>query len=237
LEFSDYLQNVIPIITLELLAVLAGAYYLRNVPALKSTKYLVVFLWITIFVELVCAYPAIAYFSDYKYFNFVKDTPFDDNYWIYNVYIIISYLFYIYYFRSFLKNKVLKVLFKYFMFFYFILAVGYLFLDNIFFNGISEFASITGTLLLVFVVVAFYFELLKSDVLLNLKHFLPLYISVGVLMFHLCITPIDIFTKYYQAQYPYFVQLKASVYLFANIFLYSTYILGFIVCSRKKRSY
>ena len=230
-------MSVVPIHVVELLAALSGTYYLRKVPSLKSTRYLVIFLWITVILDLICAYPAIAYLSDYKYFGFVKNTPFDDNYWIYNIYIIVSYLFYVYYFRSFLKNRVLHGILKYLMILYLFLSLGYLFIDDVYFHGISDFASITGTLLLVFSVIVFYYELLKSDVLLNLKHFLPLYISVGVLIFHLCITPIDIFSEYYDVRNTFYVQLKANVYLYGNIFLYSTYIIGFLVCSSKKTFY
>lgn len=235
--FTYFLQNVIPIQLTELVAAIAGTYYLGKIPPLRSTKYLVYFLWLTIIVELICSYPAIAYFSEYKYFGFVEDTPYEDNYWIYNVYIIISYLFYIYYFRSFLKNKVLKSFLLYTMILYAIVAVVYLFVSDIYFNGISSVASIAGTLILTFVIIAFYFELLKSDVLLKLKHFLPLYISVGVLVFHLCLTPIDIFSEYYDDKNTFYNELKANVYLYSNIFLYSTFTIGFLICSRRKTSY
>lgn len=237
MNFLDFLRNVIPIHLVELLAAIAGTYYLRKVPSLKSTKYLVYFLWLTVIIEFIGAYPAIAYFSEYKYFTFVKETPFDDNYWIFNIYVIVSYIFYLYYFRSFLKSNILKVSFKYLMILYVLTSICYLFIDDVYFDRISEFSSIAGTLLLVFVVIAFYYELLKSDVLLNLLHFLPLYISVGVLIFHLCITPIDIFSEYYDEKNTFYVQLKANVYLYGNIFLYSIYTLGFLICSRKERSY
>ncbi|MCW8981918.1 MAG: hypothetical protein OQJ83_11085, partial [Altibacter sp.] len=84
--------------------------------------------------------------------------------------------------------------------------------------------------------VLFYFELLRSDMLLQLKHFLPLYISAGVLVFNLCVTPIDIFSEYFKNN-TFLVELKVYVYLYANIFMYSSFIIGFIVCSKKKRSY
>jgi len=235
--FSKYIISVIPINILELLAAIAGTYYLKKVAYLKSTKYLVIFLWITIFIELISSYPAIAYFSEYKYFSFIKDTPYENNYWLFNLFIIFSIVFYIYYFRSFLKGKNWKLLLKILSYLYVLSSIVNLLFTDIYFKGYSQFTTITGTLLLFLSIVVFYFELLKSDELLNIKRFLPLYISIGVLIFYLCITPINIFSEYFGGENNFYIQLKANVYLYANIFLYSTYILGFIICSNEKRSY
>ncbi|MGK0295909.1 MAG: hypothetical protein ACI884_002081 [Ulvibacter sp.] len=83
-------------------------------------------------------------------------------------------------------------------------------------------------------IVLFYFQLLKSDVTLNLKFFLPFYISIGVLIFNLLITPIDIFDDFYSGEDILFTKIKNIVYLFSNLFMYSSFILGFIICRRKK---
>jgi hypothetical protein len=219
------------------MAAIAGIYYIKKVPSLKSTNYLVIFLWFTLGIEVICSYAPIAYFSKYKYFSFVEGTPFKDNYWIYNIYLIVSYVFYIYYFRFFIRQNLWRSLLKYLTYIFVVASVVSLFIGDVYFTGYSQISSIIGTLLLFLTVVVFYFELLKSDVLLNLKRFLPLYISVGILIYHLCITPIDIYSQYFAPENPIFNQLRANVYLYTNIFLYSTFILGFILCSRENRSY
>lgn len=110
-------------------------------------------------------------------------------------------------------------------------------LSDVYFTSASQFTALTGTLFLFLTVVVFYFELLQSDVLLNLKRFLPMYISIGILIFNLCLTPVDIFSEYFAPENPFYNQLRANVYLYGNIFLYSTFILGFLICRKKKSSY
>jgi hypothetical protein len=237
LKFSDFLWGTLPINILELIAAIAGTYFIKKVPFLKSTKYLVVFLWFTLIVEVIGAYPAIAHFSDYKYFSFVEGTLFERNYWIYNIYVILSYVFYIYYFRFYIRQRIWKLLLNYFAYIFIIATIVNLFLSDVFFEGISQFTALSGTLLIFLTVVIFYFELLRSDVLLNLKRFLPLYISIGILIYHLCVTPIDIFSEHFTSENPFYNQLSVKINLYANIFLYSIYILGFIICSRERRSY
>ena len=237
MELIDFLYYIIPINTIELLAAVCGTYYLKKAPRLRSTKLLVYFLWFTLFVELIGSYASIGYFSNYTYFSFVLDTPFKDNYWWYNSYGVLSYSFYALYFRSFVRNKLWRGLLKYLVIL-FVLSSSliYVFTD-VYFNSTSQFVSITGTLIIFLSIMAFYFELLRSDKLLKLKLFLPFYISVGILVFNLCITPVDLFSEYFNISggNELFVNLHIKIMLYANIFMYFTYSLGFIVCSRKKK--
>lgn len=237
MEFLDFYLSVIPIYIVELLAAIAGAFYLKKIPSLRSTKLLVLFLWITVFVELFATYPAIAGFSDFKYFGFIEDTKFYNNNWIFNIYAIGNFLFYTYYFRFYLKGKSLRLVTKYIAVAYAIASIGHLFFSDGLFSSVSQFSNIAGTLMLLSVIILFYLQLLKSDTILNLKHYLPFYISIGSLVYSLCITPVDIFFEFYSEKNYFFVQLKNYTYLFVNIFLYSTFILGFIICQREKTSY
>jgi hypothetical protein len=72
---------------------------------------------------------------------------------------------------------------------------------------------------------------------LNLKRFLPLYVSIGVMIFYLCVTPLSIFSDYFNSENSLFVKLQVHLILFSNIFMYSFFILGFYICSRKKKSF
>ncbi len=239
MEFNEFLLYILPIYILEVLAASAGTYYLRNsLSQFKNTKYLVYFLWLTVFVETVGFYAPAAYFSNYELFSFVKDTPFEDNYWWYNIYILISYSFYTFYFISFLKKKYWKTIFGVAVGTFLISSISVFSFTDIFFKGYSPFVSIAGTLLMFFSIVLFYFELLKSDLMLQIKRFLPFYISVGVLVFNLCLTPIEILNEYFNLENgnKLFVTLRSDVMLYVNIFMYSIYTLGFLICSRKKRS-
>ena len=115
------------------------------------------FLWFTVFVELVGVYAPLAYFTNYEYFALVKDTVFKDNYWWYNMYILISFSFFIYYFNSFLVSNEIKKWIKYLIVLYMIASTINLMLSDIFFNGYSVFTTIVGTLIVLASIFNFYF--------------------------------------------------------------------------------
>ncbi|QAA81326.1 hypothetical protein EI546_06100 [Aequorivita sp. H23M31] len=236
----DLLVYVGPIISMEILAALVGTYYLKNasVPIIGS-RYLVNFLWLTVFVEILGSYAALAYFSDYRYFSFVEDTPFRNNFWLFNTYSVINFSFYPFYFSLFLKNKFFKNLLKILIVGFIISSVVLMIVKNTFFHQASRFVNIAGTLLLFVSIILFYFELLRSDLLLQVKRFLPFYVSVAVLIFNLCITPMDILSQYFNLTEgnELFVKLHLYVVLFANVFLYAMLIFGFLICSKKKKFY
>jgi len=233
--FLQYLANSLIGYSLELVAALAGVYYLNKKVSLnKSDYFLVYFLWFTFFVEVIGIYAPFAYFSNYEYFGFIKGTLFENNIWLYNIYLLVSYSFFIYYFRSFLQKakekKVLKILFFLFLF----LGSINLFYNGVFFKDYSLFSTIIGSLLVLISVILFYFNILKSDKIINLKKHLPIYVSIGVLVFNLCITPFDIFSKYFSEENRLFIEVKTNILIFSNIFMYTAFIIGFLVCAKKE---
>jgi len=231
----EYLTKVIPIYVLELLAVIAGTFYLRNnTNTLLVNKYLVYFLWYTFINELIGSFAPIAYFTNYEYFSFVKNTLFSDNVWLYNIYTLVSFSFFGYYFITLLQSEKLKKRLYIIYFSYLVIGIINLFVTDIFFKGSSIYTSIVGTILLLSIIIVFYFDLLQNDIILDLKKHLPVYISLGVLVFYLSVTPLDIFSRYFNSDNDIFVSLRTNILLFANIFMYSTFILGFILCTKKK---
>ncbi len=218
----------------EILAACLGLYYLAKKPNVsKATKQLVTLLWITVFVELTATYTLVGYYSEYKIFGFVKDTVFVRNYWLYNIFFIYSFAFYSYYFAFLNENKKNKKRLYFLIALFVLFATINLFISDSFFTQIIIFTEVAGTLLILLTTISFYFSLLKSDTILNLRNYLPIYISIGVLVFNLCISPLEIFSQYYKAINPNFVKLRIIFLLVANIFLYGIFSLGFIVCSKK----
>lgn len=235
MELSDFILGALPITILELVAALAGSYYLLKAQHIKYTKYIVWLLWLTFAIEVLGSYAPIAYFTDYETFGQVKDTPFSDNYWLYNIFMPVHYGVYIYYFRALLKNSIWRVILMWALSIFVLSSIGYLLFTEVFFIKFSQFTNIFGSLLLTFTIVLFYLELLRSELLLKLKFFMPFYISVGAIIFHLCVTPVDLFSEYFSRENKIFIDLRVNVLLYANIFLYSLYTIGFLVCSRKKK--
>ena len=238
-ELNDYIIFTLPINLAELFAALAGAIYLKKIQTKnKSTRYFVWFLWFTVVLETIGAYAPIAYFEGYDYFYFLKDSVFQDNNWVYNCYSLVSASFYTYYFGSYIQSKIWKLILKFLLITFIVSSVLNLTFSDVFFEEDSKYVNLGGTFLIFFAVSLFYFELLKSDLLLNLKRFLPLYVSIGVMIFYLCVTPLlSIFSDYFNSDNNMFVKLQVHLILFSNIFMYSFFILGFYICSRKKKSY
>lgn len=233
--FFQYLANSLIGYSLELIAALAGIYYLNKKVSLKKSDYfLVYFLWFTFFIEVIGIYAPVAYFSKYEYFGFIKDSVFENNIWLYNIYLLASYSFFIYYFRSFLHKAKEKKVLKISTFLFLVLGSINLLYSGVFFKDYSLFSTIIGSLLVLISVILFYFNILKSDKIINLKKHLPIYISIGVLVFNLSITPLDIFSKYFSEENRLFIEIKTNILIFANIFMYTAFIIGFLVCAKKK---
>lgn len=237
LTIVDFTIYALPVTFIELLSVLAGIYYLKKSKSQHpATKYFVWFLGLTFFTEVVGAYSPIAYFSDYEYFGFVQDTSFERNKWLYNFYSLFFAVFYTYYFRNYLKNKLWRLILKVLIVLFIVSSIINLTITGVFFTEDSAYVNLVGTFLIFFSITLFYFELLRSDILLNLKRYLPLYISIGVLVFTLCMTPISLFSEYFNEENSAFVKLQSHLILYSNLFMYTFFIIGFYIC-RKRTTY
>jgi len=195
-------------------------------------KYLVYFLIFNFLLEIAGSYSPVGFFSNYKYFGFVKNTPFENNVWLYNIYFLINFSFFIYYFRSYIESNKIRNILKVLIVFYIISGSINLFCSDVFFKSYSLYLTIVGTLLILISVVLFYFDILKSEEIINLKKYLPIYISIGVLVFNLCITPLDIFSRFFNVENELFIKVKTNILIYASIFMYITFITGFIVCAK-----
>lgn len=201
-------------------------------------RYFVWFLWLTVFVELIATYAGVAYHSNYKYFSFIKGTPFAGNYWMYNIYSIIAFVAYICLFTFHLHNRRWRKGLIFTTGAFIFASILYLLLTDVYFIAHSDFTFIVGSLIVLTSIGVFYWELLKSDEILSINRSIHFYISVGALVYHLGFVPLVIYSRYYILETnPEFVKIYVFILYGINYFLYSLYILGFLICSRKKRSY
>ncbi|PHS64050.1 MAG: hypothetical protein COB12_08680 [Flavobacterium sp.] len=231
--FYKYLLNIIPIFSLEVISVIVGIYYLKkNQSASKIETYFLYYLGLTVAVEIIALYTPIAYFSNYEYFGFTKGKRYERNSWLYNIYVIISFAFYIYFFSTLLTNGIKQKTLKTINIVFVLATVLNLMLSDVFYKGDSIFTIILGSFILLFSVILFYFQLLESDKIISLKKILPVYISIGVLIFYLCLTPIAIFSQYFNPKNELFINVKAIVMPLANIIMYGAFIIGFIACAK-----
>lgn len=238
LMWNYFLENSLLSYSIELMAALAGSFYLSRVPeADKMVRLFVYYLWLTLFVEILGFYAAFAYFNNYEILWFIKDTGFERNFWLYNSFKVVTFLMYFLLFYSQLNNeRVKRFFYTVFLLFTIISVINYI-VSDVFFRAYAAFTPVTGTIILMLIIAAYYFEMLKSDRILNFYRSVVFYISVGSLFWHLVVTPLFIYSHYFSMDSPAFVSLHALLLKLANIFMYTCFTIGFLVCSRRKNSY
>lgn len=187
-----------------------------------------------VFVETLGLYPTYAYFSDYTSLSFIRNTPFERNYWLYNIHKIISLLTYLSLFTSRLGGKRMRKIFWILIAVFAVSSFYNLIFSGIFYIGHSVFTTVSGTFLLVVIILIYYYELLKSDQILDFYYNVVFYISLGAVVWHLVVTPIFIYNKYFSLQSPDFVLLHSWILRLANVFLYGTIIVGFLFAYRRE---
>src|SRR5690606_14534640 len=178
---------------------------------------------------------AFNYFTDFSYMPFLKETSWVRNIWLYNAFQIITFLIFYIFFTNQLQNKKNKRIFKFITVIFVFTAILNLILTDIFFEKSSAYSFIMGTFILITLIFVYYFELLKSDKILYFYKSLVFYISVGLLLWYVTITPIFIFNKYFTSASPEFVELHSIILNISNYFLYCMFITAFIICSSNKK--
>ncbi len=222
----------------ELVAAISGSNYFKKYRVDKMTRYFVYFLWVTFFIEVIFGWLTVCIHNFDSFILFDDTFLAQNNYPIYNVYYIISFAFYTFYFRNHLKHRKSRTTLDVSIILYSICSIVSLFLTDAFFLRMSSFTYIVGSILIFFSVMLYFFEIFKDDEILNFHKSIVSYIAVGTLIFHLVVTPIFIYGYYYSAtRAPEFINIYRIILTVANIFMYTCYTIGFVVCSRKNKSY
>lgn len=233
----DYLVSNLPIFLLEFLAALAGTLYIKkNENPGYEFRLIVAFLWLSFFVEITALYTLVAYYTEYEYFGFVQNTNFRRNFWLYNIRNIIEYLVYIIFFFNQLKSSGFKKIMRYIAFLFIPAMILNLIFSGVYFEAYSQFTSLLSTFMYVTLILRYFYEMLQSEEILYFYRSMPFYISTGVLLWYLAITPFIIYSKYYERPNMEFVEIQRLTFFIMNIFFYSWFIFGFIFCSSKRET-
>lgn len=221
---------------LEVGAAIAGSYYLSQMTLLApETRFIVYYLWLVVFVEFLGLYSIFEYYSNYSYLPFIKDTPWERNIWLFNCYHVIKFGVFFFYFAKQLSSRQVQKAAYLVGSIFIICLILYLVFSGEFFIQFSRLEAVGGTFLLLFIVLMYYYDLLKSNKILYFYKSLPFYFSVGILLWHLTITPLFIFNQYFNTSSPEFIELHGLILVLANIILYGLFITGFIVCARSNK--
>jgi len=198
-----------------------------------ATKIFIFFLAYIVFVEFVGF--VLTYLKSNTLVHFVRQLGVTTRLW-YNVFWLFgSIVFILYYYYNLVKIKQFKTVIKYLGLLYvLIFIVHVIFNYNAFFNSHHTFYFILDALIIFLCVTLFCLELLKSDDLLNLSKSFAVYATFGLFLWWLITTPIIFYETYNTTADWDFANLKRRVFLFANIFMYTCFVLGLIASKPQK---
>lgn len=226
LKYKIYITHIF-----ELIAALAGSYYIiKNKNTAYRFKLFAWYLWFVLIADLFGFYSIWNYFDNYQTFPWLQDSPYARNEWFINCLIVISYVVESLIFIASLTASKIKNILKAATLFYSIFGVvEILFIGDVF----KEYIIINiflGTLLLLSSIAVYFQQLLKSDKILYFSKDLLFYIAIGVVIWNLCVTPIYIYDDYFNTENEEFILLYAAILRYCNIFMYSAFAVGFVVC-------
>ncbi len=229
LKYNPFITNLV-----ELFSACCGSWYLHKTGNQKL-KTFVYYLWLTVLVENLGTYTYLLQNNyDFEWFRVIKNSVFCNNTWLYNIYFFLSVGLLGIFYSGLLdakKNKlfirVLFLIYCFFSLFYFV------FTDAFFVMGLPYDSIIVATIITLYFIV-YFLELINSEVILKFYKLPSFYISIGLLMWHLCVTPLFIFNGYYKAINVDFIQFRTLLLLFINIFTYSCFSFGFLYSLYKK---
>lgn len=233
-----FYKFILPVSILEIIAASVGTYLLFKNKINKPHTWVVYYLWLVIVLESYGFMVGLSKQTNYEYFAFLKDTFFGNGSWATNIFSVLFTVLLLSYFLHFLRGHLERILIQ-------IFTLGYITLALILYSDLETLqlpvipiVLVSGSLLLFITILLFLLNLLKTDRVIELKTHFPIYVATGYLFFLLSTTPIDIYFKYYDIELnESYVNLRASIYLYVNLFLYFILTLGFILCFWKKKSY
>lgn len=147
---------------------------------------------------------------------------------VYNSWNIVSYLFYTYFFVSKISNQTKKLVIKSFA----ALFIGLIIINALFFqnyvNHIFSNNIILGKILMIVTIMIYFTELLKSDLILNIKESLFFWISIGVFIYSIGFIPVFVIAEYisFQGAFRY-------ITFGLNIFMSLCFIMGFLISKKQ----
>lgn len=165
----------------------------------------------------------------YDLFEFQKWDPFKtgNNNWLITFLLIPQYLFFITIYYSVLKNERLKKVVAAIAILYTIFAI----LNLAFGQGISiinSYTHIAASFVMLFLVLAYFEQIRKDKVLINLRREPLVWISLGNFIYHLINIPFLFTINYLIKSYPQIVGSFFNFYLIILIITYSLYIKAFL---------
>jgi len=234
---NDFLYQNRSFITksFEILAAVFGTLYLRRTKN-ENLKVFVYYLWVVVVVEVLGYYKHILQYNyDYEWFIIWKNSIICQNVWLYNIYTFFKIGLLGVFYSSLISNKYLKLTIRLIVVVYSIFTIIYYTTTSAFFELRLPYDKILASVIVSIYVIIYFRELMTSDFILQYYKLPSFYISVALLLWHLCATPLFIYGNYFQPFNTEFVNFRTLLLLYINIFTYSCFAFGFWYSLKKHK--
>lgn len=221
--FDDFVFHL-----MELIAALSGSFYYLKTKDNRVQPF-IWFLWVIVFVETFGMYGYILLNNyDNEIFIWIKNSELCRNTWLYNIYNFSTIFFLGLFFKRILSSKVSQKIIVFVVVFISCSTILYFAISGNFFKMSLPYDFLMQTFAVFIFVMLYYFELLNSDKILYFYKSPIFYLSTGILLWFLCVSPLFIFDGYLYAINKDFLDFRYFYLFIANILLYSCYTFGFL---------
>lgn len=212
----------------ELMAALCGSYYLKKEDD-DRLRVFVYYLWMTFAFELVGNY---GYFMSDNYDNIwfiaLKNSLFCSNIWLYNVYAYLAIGMISIFYYNLMKSFATKITILCVIIGYSIFSIIFYLVTDAFFRFSMPYQLTIGVGIICLYVLLYFLQLIKSDNILEYFKLPSVYISIGLLLWYLCIIPLFLFNVYFYSISTEFGKFRILLLLIINICTYSWFSFGFL---------
>ena len=214
-KFINMYEYFVP--TFELIAAILATIFYKKYEK-SSEKYFLHFLWFTFFIDAILG-------------NFISEFLKINNYWLLNIYMLLSFVFYFNWYRIILKSKRLKLIITILSLLFVIFA-----LYNFRVKNWEEYHTNTfifGAFINLITSIAYFLQLLGSRDIIHVEYKLSFWIATGLLLFNICMIPFFIFSDLLSSREFLYQIILVSL----NAILYTCYSVGFIWNKKEYNQY
>lgn len=219
---------------LELVAALTGSFYWLKT-ADDSIRPFVWYLWFIVFVETLAMYPYLYDIMDNSIINSIENSKFRRNSWLYNLYNPVTVFLIGRFMISNTNTTFSHRIIKYLVFCYALFCLGFFLIRGDFFEMGIPYDSVISTFVIFIMVMLYLRELMKSNDILNFYKSPVFYVTIALLLWYICLTPLFIFNAFYLKINKEFISFRSSFLDTSNIILYSWYTFAFLYTLRFKK--
>lgn len=214
-------------------AVIAGILSYKKFKNTPVTFFIKILIGLLI-IEYVGSYPL--YYNTFNFLKPIYNSIFRKNYWWFTIAydIVVIILFSIFYQKILVSLKFKRIL-KYATWVFAVVSFCYAALNlEALFNQLLPVVQIFGALIILLCCILYFLELLLNNRIIYFFKSIYFYITIGIFLWWIIITPLVFFDLYFNNSDWNFIFLQWQIYLFVNFLMYTLFIIGFIVSEPEK---